>query len=231
MFLAAVVLLTATWLAAPARAAGRSAVKPTQELVTLFSPHRALSRPATGSAIVTLVSAKRPITEQRTVLPVLRHRTAGGFRWLQVRLPGRPNGRTGWITRRATVLSKTSWHVVVVTASRRVAVYYHARRVRIFKAVVGKASTPTPPGKFFVEESIKLPADAVGAPFALALSARSNVFQEFAGGPGQIALHGLNNVGGTPGTAVSHGCVRLDTGAMRWLVRRIGPGTPVTITR
>ena len=70
-----------------------------------------------------------------------------------------------------------------------------------------------------------------GGPFALATSARSNVLQEFEGGPGQIALHGLNNVGGTLGTAVSHGCVRLDTGAMRWLVARIGPGVPVTITR
>lgn len=96
---------------------------------------------------------------------------------------------------------------------------------------MGKASTPTPPGEFFVEESIRLPAGAVGAPFALALSARSTVLQEFAGGPGQIALHGLWNVGGTLGTAVSHGCVRLNTGAMRWLAARISPGVPVTITR
>ncbi len=76
-----------------------------------------------------------------------------------------------------------------------------------------------------------MPRSAPGAPFALALSGRSNVLQEFAGGPGQIALHGLSNVGGTLGTAVSHGCVRLGNGAMRWLVARIGPGTPVTITR
>jgi lipoprotein-anchoring transpeptidase ErfK/SrfK len=71
----------------------------------------------------------------------------------------------------------------------------------------------------------------VGAPFALALSARSDVIQEFDGGPGQIALHGLENVGGVLGTAESHGCVRLDTAAMTWLVARIAPGTPVTITR
>ena len=111
------------------------------------------------------------------------------------------------------------------------AVYRSSRGIRVFKAVVGRASTPTPRGNFFVEESIRLSSGAVGAPFALALSARSTVFQEFAGGPGQIALHGLGNVGGTPGTAVSHGCVRLDNGAMRWLAARIGPGTPVTITR
>jgi hypothetical protein len=179
-----------------------------------------------------LVQAHRPITEARTVLPVLRHKTRrDGHRWLQVRLPGRPNGRTGWIRRQETVSFWTSWHIVVNTSLRQVTVYQHSRRARVFKAVVGKASTPTPRGEFFVEESIRLPAGAVGAPFALALSARSTVFQEFAGGPGQIALHGLTNVGGTLGTAVSHGCVRLDNDAMRWLVARIGPGVPVTITR
>ncbi len=73
-----------------------------------------------------------------------------------------------------------------------------------------------------------LPGSA-GTPFALALSARSNVLQEFAGGPGQTAIHGLGNVGGTPGTAVSHGCVRLDDRSIRWLAARIGPGVPVTI--
>ena len=97
-------------------------------------------------------------------------------------------------------------------------------------AIVGKPSTPTPHGAFFVEESVKLRAGDAGAPYALALSARSAVLQEFDGGPGQIALHGLMNVGGVLGTAVSHGCVRLDNDAMRWLVGRIGPGVPVTIT-
>jgi len=111
-----------------------------------------------------------------------------------------------------------------------VTVYSKGRVVRVFKAVVGKPATPTPHGEFFVEESIQLRAGDVGAPFALALSARSNVLQEFDGGPGQIALHGLANIGGVLGSAVSHGCVRLDDNAMRWLVVRIGPGVPVTIT-
>ena len=48
-----------------------------------------------------------------------------------------------------------------------------------------------------------------GGPIALALSARSNVFAEFEGGPGQIGIHGRDNLGGTLGQAESHGCVRL----------------------
>ncbi len=231
--LAAIVILAATWTAAaPATALRPTVVKPSQELAALRFSHKVFSKPSKGSTRIALVSSRRPITEERTVLPVLGHGTSrDGLRWLRVRLPGRPNGRTGWITRRGTVAWRTNWHLVVYTSSRRVAVYKSGRRARVFSAIVGHVSTPTPAGPFFVEESIQMPRGAPGAPFALALSARSNVLQEFSGGPGQIALHGLSNVGGTLGSAVSHGCVRLDNAAMRWLVSRIGPGTPVTITR
>jgi len=232
-FLVGIVLLAATWAETlPASATRPVIVNPTQELAALLSSHEALSKPSVGSASLRLVQARRPITGERTVLPVLAHTTDGdGRQWLRVRLPGRPNGRTGWISQRATVLSRTSWHIAVNTTSRRVTVYRYGRPARVFKAIVGAASTPTPRGEFFVEEAIAMSADAVGAPFALALSARSTVLQEFAGGPGQIALHGLGNIGGTLGTAVSHGCVRLDSSALQWLVVRISPGTPVTITR
>jgi lipoprotein-anchoring transpeptidase ErfK/SrfK len=43
-------------------------------------------------------------------------------------------------------------------------------------------------------------------------------------------VHGVWNVGGTMGTAASHGCVRLDTAAISWTGERIGPGVPVAIT-
>jgi lipoprotein-anchoring transpeptidase ErfK/SrfK len=231
----ALVLVAVTSLgtarAVPAPAVKAVVVKPSQELVVLFRPHEAVSRPSRHSAPVYLVQARRPITGERTVLPVLGHRTSpGGRRWLHVRLPGRPNGRTGWIRKRATVLATTRWHIVIDTSRRRVIVYKRARPVRAFRAIVGKPSTPTPLGIFFVEETIRLRAGDVGAPYALALSARSKVLQEFEGGPGQIAMHGLANVGGTLGSAVSHGCVRLNSAAMSWLAAHVGAGTPVTIT-
>ncbi len=192
----------------------------------MLSSHQVHTKPAARSALIGVVPAITPITHGRTVLPVLaRH----GM-WLKVRLPGRPNSHTGWISRNATSLWVTNWRLVVNPGRRRVSVYRAGRLVRVFKAVVGKPSTPTPVGEFFVEESVALRPSDVGAPFALALSARSAVLQEFDGGPGQIALHGLSNIGGVLGTAASHGCIRLGDAVMRWLVVRIGPGTPVTIT-
>lgn len=198
----------------------------TQALVTLLAPHPARAAPAPRSRLLMVVPATAPITEGRTVLPVLARRG----RWLRVELPGRPNGHTGWISDVKTTRSSTVWHLVVDRALRRVIVYRSGRFVRSFMAIVGKPWTPTPVGRFFVEESVALRPGDAGAPFALALSARSDVLQEFDGGPGQIALHGLDNIGGTLGTASSHGCIRLADAAMRWLVYRVGPGAPVTIT-
>jgi hypothetical protein len=195
-------------------------------LVTLLAPHEVHKWPSTNSRSLPLISSTRPLTGVRTVLPVLGHTK----NWLHVRLPGRPNGLTGWIRKKATTLSFTTWHLVVEIGQRRVLAFRSGHLMKSFPAVVGKPSTPTPTGTFFVEEALRLRPGGMGAPFALALSARSNVYQEFDGGPGQIALHGLTGIGGVPGTAVSHGCIRLDSVPMTWLVLRLRAGAPVTIT-
>jgi lipoprotein-anchoring transpeptidase ErfK/SrfK len=229
------VLLAATQApaaAATAKVAKPVVVKPAQRLARVLRAHEAFSKPDRRSAPVGLVHARRPITGERTALPVIgQARGHDGLSWLHVRLPGRPNGRTGWIAKRGTARALTGWHIVVKPSSRLVIVYRWSRPARVFKAVVGKPSTPTPLGEFFVEESVLMPAGSVGAPFALALSSRSKVLQEFGGGPGQIAIHGLGNIGGVLGTAASHGCVRVTNSASRWLSQHIGPGVPVTVTR
>jgi lipoprotein-anchoring transpeptidase ErfK/SrfK len=219
------VLLAVTW---SGTASASTAVAPSQALVTMLASQVAHAAPHENAASLGSIPAERPITGVRTVLPVVG-RAAGG--WILVEIPGRPNGRTGWISSASTRASATPWHLVVRTGARRVLVYRDGRVAATFLAVVGKPSTPTPVGTFFVEEAVRLSPSDPGAPFALALSARSNVLQEFEGGPGQIALHGVANIGGVPGTAVSHGCVRLSATAMGWLVSRIGPGVPVTIVQ
>lgn len=217
-------------LSVPRRAAALG--PPTQPLTALLAAHEAYAQPGASAQPLELVAARRPLTGERTVLPVLATWTsARSARWLDVMLPGRPNGRTGWISGTATRAMNTTFAIVVDTTTRELTVYQHGRPVRTASVVVGKPSTPTPIGRFFVEEVVQLAPKAVGAPYAFALSARSNVLQEFDGGPGQIALHGLENVGGTPGTAVSHGCVRLTNATLAWMVTRIGPGVLVTITR
>lgn len=227
--LALVVAAAMSAAAAPAQARTPPAGGPTQELATLLTPHMVRTTP-NGPAKGTTLPAWAPITGAATVVPVVGHATAStGGRWLKVMLPGRPNSSTGWIAKPGTRTSATSWRMTLRTSTRKLRVYRRGRLVRIISVVVGKPATPTPTGRFFVEESILMPRGHPGAPYALATSARSNVLQEFEGGPGQIALHGVQNLGGTPGTAVSHGCVRLADGPIRWLAARISPGVPVTI--
>ena len=116
------------------------------------------------------------------------------------------------------------------TGQRRAFIYNHGHLVRNWLVVVGRQSAPTPHGHFFVEENVNEGRGSIGGPFALATSARSAVFKEFDGGPGQVALHGMDGgLYATPGSAVSHGCVRLLDKDITWLAHKIYPGTPVTI--
>ncbi len=205
-------------------------VKATQQLAVLESAHGAHQEPEAGSVQTEVVPSRRPITGERTTLPVTGSLTgADGVRWLQVMLPGRPNSSTGWIAQQGTRKLMTGWHIVVDLAARRVSAYSNGHLLRSFRAVVGKSSTPTPTGQFFVEEIVQMASGEAGGPFALALSARSDALQEFEGGPGQIAIHGRDNLGGTLGAAESHGCIRLGSAGIDWLAARIGPGTPATI--
>jgi lipoprotein-anchoring transpeptidase ErfK/SrfK len=226
-------LLAAVIGCAFAAPAGATAIRgsASQPLVALLHDHVARTGPNAHASRIESVAARRPLTRARTVLPVLG-RTSSRKRgsWLQVRLPGRPNGHRGWISTNRTRLTSTDWRIAVKLSTRRLTVYYGGRARRHFHAVVGKPSTPTPRGVFFIEEALALSPYEAGGPFALATSARSNVFQEFEGGPGQIGIHGTNNLTGAPGTAVSHGCIRLGTHAITWLARRIGAGVPLAIT-
>jgi lipoprotein-anchoring transpeptidase ErfK/SrfK len=215
--------------AAPAPATAAAKTPTSRPLVLLLQSHTARVRPDGHAQRIEAVASRRPLTRVRTVLPVLGEAVHGS--WLRVRLPGRPNGHTGWIAAARTRLASSEWSIEVDLSARRVAVYQGARQVRRFPAVVGAPSTPTPRGRFFVEEALRLAPSASGAPYALATSARSNVYAEFEGGPGQIAIHGRNHLPEPLGTASSHGCVRLGTKAITWLARHIGAGTPLKITR
>ena len=229
--LALVASCTSSALAAPARPA-RPTVPVTQPLVILLQDHVARATASQHARVIEPVAALRPLTQARTVLPVMGFaKGEDGNRWVHVRLPGRPSGHTGWILADQTIRSSTEWRIVVKVSARTVTVYRDGLVVRAFTAVVPKPSTPTPYGQFFVEESLKISNPGVGGPFALAISSRSDIFQEFEGGPGQIAIHGTDGLSDPLGSAASHGCIRISPSAITWLASRIGGGVPVTVER
>lgn len=220
------------------QAAARYKPAASQKIVTLFASKTTYK--SAGGAREGSVSKNRPITGEATNLPILQTSTKGSTTWYQVRLPGRPNSHTGWITSSHTSTWVDTWHIVVsvgpntsgYSSQRRVYAYHNGKLVKNWLAVTGAPGRVTPTGQFFVEENINEGYSFPGGPFALATSARSATYSEFDGGPGQVAIHGMSGgLNSTPGTAVSHGCVRLPNNEITWLSNRILPGTPVTIIR
>lgn len=181
-----------------------------------------------GGKTIREVSALRPLTKTPTVLPVLDSVEADGSKWLRVLLPGRPNGITGWIPADKAQVAKSLYSVTVSLKSRTATVTRKGKKLRSFRVVIGATKTPTPKGHFFIEEIVKV-GNVMTGPYVLALSARSNVLQEFNGGPGQIGLHGRIGLGDPLGSAASHGCVRFDNKAIAWMAAHTPAGTRVAV--
>jgi hypothetical protein len=152
-----------------------------------------------------------------------------GQSWLQVELPGRPNGRTGWVPRRAL----GSLHLIdgyLHIDERRLQGTLYRDGKAIFSAPVGvgKSSTVTPTGHFYVMEKLRtLNAPAYG-PYALGTSAYAPTLSEWPGG-GIVGIHGTNEPQLIPGRP-SHGCIRMRNSDIAKLWSIIQVGTPILIT-
>jgi lipoprotein-anchoring transpeptidase ErfK/SrfK len=241
--LALVALPTAASASRQASAKSPFHPAPSQEVAVLKTSHDTYASP--GGKKTWTVPDKRPITGERTALPVLKTSTHGGGTWYDVLLPGRekPNQsppKSGWIKAAGTSTQQLTWHIYVTigpntsgySSQRKVWVYNHGKLVKDWLAVPGAPGRTTPMGQYFVEENINEGWHSPGGPFALATSARSGTYKQFDGGPGQVAIHGMaDGLQAKPGTAVSHGCVRLLNNEITWLAHKIYVGTPVTIVR
>jgi lipoprotein-anchoring transpeptidase ErfK/SrfK len=149
--------------------------------------------------------------------------------WLQVRLPVRPNGSTGWVRTTDVTLSTTRIHVVIELGAHRITVW-EADQVLFQEPIgVGTGDTPTPPGNYYLTELWgPLPDGGAYGPWAFGVSGFSDVLLEFAGGNGQIGIHGTNDPSSV-GRTVSHGCIRLHNDAIARMAVTVPAGAPVRI--
>ena len=114
--------------------------------------------------------------------------------WYRVQLPMRPNGSTGWVRASAVAPSgRCTSRIVVDLSQRSVTLYRGLRPVLVTTAAIGSPSTPTPTGRYFVNQKLVAP-DPLGpyGPAALGISAFSPVLQDWAQG-GPIAIHGTTS--------------------------------------
>lgn len=151
-----------------------------------------------------------------------------GRDWRRIRLPGRPNGRTGWVLRRHLGTAHTVRTYLLIEREQLRARLYRGRRlVWSARVGIGAPGTPTPTGRFWVRERLRsVGRGGLYGPYAFGTSAYS-VLSDWPGG-GVIGIHGTNQPRLVPGRP-SHGCVRLRNADIRRLWRLLPLGTPVRI--
>jgi hypothetical protein len=241
--LAATSLLAALTLGA--LTAGAQAAKPSGEpisAITRLSNLRTFSRwayPAyeapvrsSPSAQAHAIGALRLLTvdgQAALYVGLSAQRLRSGAEWVQVELPGRPNGRRGWVPRGAL----GTWHVVnghlhVDETRLRATLYRNGRAIFSAPIGVGKASTVTPTGEFYVQEKLTTFDAPLYGPYALGTSAYAPTLSEWPGG-GIVGIHGTNEPGLIPGRP-SHGCIRMRNEDITRLWHTIALGTPIEIT-
>lgn len=162
---------------------------------------------------------------------VLKERTYtdDGSVWVQVRLPMRGTGRTGWLRRGFL----SSYHAVrthlEINRNRFMATLFkNGKKIWQARIGIGRKGTVTPAGDFYIRDKL-IVANSGGpyGPYAMGLSAYSKTLSDWPGG-GVVGIHGTNQPGLIPGR-ISHGCIRVKNRKIRKLFRLMPAGTPVTI--
>lgn len=150
--------------------------------------------------------------------------------WLEVMLPGRPNGARGWVRATAVDVREVTLEVRVDLAARELVLLDDGQVLWSTPTAIGTPDNPTPTGSYYVTDKLDTgETEGSYGPYAIGLSGRSEVLTEFAGGDGQIGIHGTNTPSSI-GQAVSHGCLRIDNALVAELAAVLPLGTPVTIS-
>jgi len=237
----AVVVIAVAWLLGGVNLGGQSQSVPTKERVARRAPQGPIFKYVVarvkGSRIGVYSSPNdaKPFTrlsnpngDGAPLVFLLKNREIQG-KWAHVYMPVRPNGSTGWIRLSKVTLNGHNFHVKVDLTNHVLTAWNGRNRILRTPVGVGRAVTPTPPGLYYITELLK-PADPNGTygPYAFGLSVYSDVLHEFAGGNGELGLHGTDYPQGI-GTNVSHGCIRMSNDAITTLAHTLPIGTPVRI--
>jgi lipoprotein-anchoring transpeptidase ErfK/SrfK len=148
--------------------------------------------------------------------------------WYRVQLPIKPNGIVGYVRAREVRLLPVRTRIAVDVSARRLTYFRDGKPVLRVRVGVGSARTPTPLGRFYVNQSFREDPSGPYGPAAIGISAYSNVLTWWADG-GPIAIHGTDRPS-TIGEAASNGCIHVPNGVAKRLFRITPAGTPVVIS-
>jgi lipoprotein-anchoring transpeptidase ErfK/SrfK len=193
------------------------------------APHGAVTYRRPGGAVAYRF-ARRNVNGYPTVFEVLGEVLDKGCKaqWYRVELPVRPNGTRGYVRVHAVDVQTVDTRIEVDLSRKQLTLYAKGKPVLTTTVAVGSSSTPTPIGRYYVNQRL-VPGDPQGpyGPAAVGVSAFSNVLTGWAQG-GPIGIHGTDEPWSI-GHAVSNGCVRLPNATMARLFKLAPAGTPVII--
>ncbi len=149
--------------------------------------------------------------------------------WVEVKVPVRPNGSTGWIRTADVTFSVTTMRVDVDVSDRAVRVWDGDTLVFETTGAVGRDAYPTPVGEWYLRDVIPWDENSVYGPWVMALSVFSEQIDEINGGQAVVALHGTSRPDQL-GSAVSLGCVRLSNDDITTVASLVPVGSPVVVS-
>jgi hypothetical protein len=193
------------------------------------STDRVFTRPSTASGPITRL---HPYTEDgfpEVYLLLRAARDPQGRKWIKLRIPGRPNGQTGWVQRPALGPFHLTHQLVVVNRERlRISFYSDGRQIWSAPVGVGKPSTPTPAGHFWIRERFAIHQPSSGYyPYAFGTADYSTLTEWPKGGV--VGIHGpYYDAQEIPGQ-ISHGCIRLRVRDDLWLGHHLDIGAPLQV--
>jgi len=149
--------------------------------------------------------------------------------WIEVHLPVRPNGSTGFVKRADVTLTQNPYRIEVSLSGFNLKVFNGTEVIMDTTVAIASDNTPTPGGLYYTTELVRTPnPGGVYGPYAYGLSGFSEVLQTFNGGPGQLGIHGTNQPERL-GSKVSHGCIRMHNDDITTLAGLLPLGVPVLI--
>jgi lipoprotein-anchoring transpeptidase ErfK/SrfK len=224
----------ATTAPAPTPVSYVAEVKPTVTRIPVYddptakAPARELDNPWLYDPTV-------PTSQVPQVFLVKQQRADG---WVQVLLPVRPNGSTGWVKASDVNLAANPYRIAVRLGDHTITVKKGDEVIYKGPVAVGATDpplpdvgkpTPTPTGEYYLRVLVQAPdPDTVYGPYAYGLSSHSDTLESFAGSDAEIGIHG-NNDASVLGKNVTHGCIRMDNEAITMLAKQLPLGTPVIV--
>ena len=230
-------LVAAAALAAAPAASGATSDERARPSLTarVVLPATALGAPRAGAKQrMRLVGATTWTGGAQRLMVTGRHTDARGRDWVRVQLPVRPNASNGWVPADRLRLSTTRIRFEVHLGSRRLEIWRGTRRIAAWPAGIGRPGTPTPVGRFAIQDPVPTLPEwrGVYGRFTLTLTAHSPTLRRFMGGDALVAIHGTGTGRSwRVGRASSYGCVILSEPALAVAARYARAGTPVVIDR